>query len=90
MAPVILRMPALVELTGLSKARIYALIQSGDFSRPFKLHSGTGQSGAVAWVRAEVDDYLNQRIAERDAGYPKFKSPRTAKRARSFPIAAIS
>ena len=55
----LLRLEAVKELTGLSRSAIYA---APDFPRPVKI-----SSRAVAWVEAEVRNWVDVRIAARDA-----------------------
>ncbi len=59
--PALLRRPEVERLTGLSRARIYEKMATGDFPKPVK----TGPR-AVAWVESEIADWQNQRIADRD------------------------
>ncbi len=58
----LLRLPAVKERTGLSRSRIYELLDVGNFPRPVKL------SGRInAWPDNEVDDWIADRIADRAA-----------------------
>jgi len=63
----LLRIASVVSRTGMSKSSIYVLVSGDGFPKPVKLR-GT----ANAWVEAEVDEWINGRIAERDAGGPAF------------------
>ena len=56
------RLPQVKARTGLSRSEIYRRISIGDFPAPVKL----GQR-ASAWSKHEVDAWISQRIAERDA-----------------------
>jgi prophage regulatory protein len=56
------RLPAVKARTGLSRSEIYRRVQSGDVPAPIKL----GER-ASAWNAAEVDSWITDRIAERDA-----------------------
>ena len=56
-----LRMPAVMQRTGLSRSTIYELTAAGKFPRQIKTSERT-----AAWVASEVDAYLAERIAERD------------------------
>lgn len=47
--------------TSISRSGIYAAIASGTFPSPVKIGAKS------AWVEAEVADWIDQRIAERDA-----------------------
>ena len=57
----LIRRPEVEKCTGLSRARIYESMDAGRFPRPVKIGPR-----AVAWVESEIDDWLHQRIAERD------------------------
>lgn len=60
------RLLKLVEVrgkTGKSTSSIYDAIASGTFPRPVKLGPR-----ASAWVEVEVDEWIAERIAERDRG----------------------
>jgi prophage regulatory protein len=61
-ALVLERLPQVKARTGLSRSEIYRRIAIGDFPAPVKL----GQR-ASAWSKHEVDAWISQRIAERDA-----------------------
>jgi prophage regulatory protein len=56
------RLPKVRARTGLSRSEIYRRIASGTFPAPIKL----GER-ASAWSVAEVDRWIADRIAERDA-----------------------
>jgi prophage regulatory protein len=58
----ILRLAQVRERTGLSTSSIYAKIADGSFPKQVSLgvHS-------VGWVEAEIDAYIDARVAERDA-----------------------
>ncbi|PLY35316.1 dipicolinate synthase [Pectobacterium carotovorum] len=45
--------------TGYSKAWIYKLIAQGRFPHPVKIGSRS-----VAFIKSEIDEWINQRIAE--------------------------
>jgi len=46
-----------------SRTAWYRAMKGGDAPRPFKVTGGR----RVAWVRAEVEAYIERRVAERDA-----------------------
>jgi prophage regulatory protein len=58
----LLRFPDVSDRVGLRHSAIYDAIRKGTFPRPVLL----GRK-AVAWLEAEVDAWINARIAERDA-----------------------
>ena len=58
----VLRLPEVIAKVGLSRASIYRLQEAGEFPSSIRI----GRS-AVAWVEAEVDNWIDARIAERGA-----------------------
>jgi prophage regulatory protein len=60
MTKLILRLPAVKLRTGLSRSTIYLRIAKGMFPAPISLGARS-----VGWLESEVDDWLEQRIAER-------------------------
>jgi prophage regulatory protein len=58
----LLRLPAVLELVGLGRSRIYDLVSEGRFPAPVRL-----SDRAVAWVASEVDEWVQARVDERDA-----------------------
>ena len=52
----ILRLPAVIQLTGLQKSAIYSAAQRGVFPRPVKL-----LGRASGWRRDEVEAWINSR-----------------------------
>jgi prophage regulatory protein len=59
----LLRVGDVIELTKLSKSYVYALAAEGRFPKSIPLVPG---GTSRAWVYSEVQDYINQRIADRD------------------------
>lgn len=57
-----LRLPQVIRLTGLAKSTIYRLAACGDFPAQVKLGPRTS-----AWVADEVERWIADRIASRDA-----------------------
>lgn len=56
-----LRLPSILEITGLNRATIYEMIDRGDFPRPCKIGAR-----AIAWPESDIEDWVNERIAERE------------------------
>ncbi len=54
----ILRLPAVKARTGLARSTIYLRVAQGSFPRPVGLGGR-----AVGWLEAEVQNWLEQRIA---------------------------
>lgn len=50
---------------GVSRATIYRMVDSGEFPSPVKI-----SPGRRAWVEAEVNAWLADRLAERRKGTP--------------------
>lgn len=57
----ILRLPKVIELTGLSRASIYRYINTESFPRPINIGPRS-----VGWIKMEVEAWINERIAKRD------------------------
>ncbi len=55
-----LRLPEVQGRTGLLRSTIYVRLAEGRFPRPVALGAR-----AVGWVKAEVDGWIRERIAER-------------------------
>jgi prophage regulatory protein len=66
----VLRLPEVEVMTGLKHSIIYELISQGSFPPPVEL-----TATARGWVESEIDDWLDQRIAERDAGTAVARCP---------------
>ena len=62
MRPALLRLPAVINMTGLSRSTIYRLIGAGQFPPCIKL---TERSSA--WCTNEIDSWIEARRANRDA-----------------------
>jgi prophage regulatory protein len=61
-APVrILRKRRVAEVTGLPVPTIYRLMSLGNFPEPVSLSERT-----VGWIEAEIQEWLQARVAERD------------------------
>jgi len=57
----LLRLPQVIDRTGLSRSYIYDGIAKGSFPRPVKITPRTS-----AWVESEVQEWIDRRIADRD------------------------
>lgn len=62
MSYTLIRLPEVQRRTGYSKAWIYRLISQNRFPSTVKIGSR-----AIAFVESEVDEWISQRIEERDA-----------------------
>lgn len=61
----LIRIREVMRLSGLSKSHIYALGAEGRFPRSVPLVPG---GTSRTWVAAEIRQYIEQRIAERNSG----------------------
>lgn len=59
----LLRLPAVLDRTGLSRSKLYELVQSGQFPRPIKQPGGR----LICFADNEVDAWIKARLAEREA-----------------------
>lgn len=59
----VLRLPEVEQRTGLGRSWIYDAVARGRFPRPIAIGKR-----AAGWLEHEVDAWLDERIAERDAG----------------------
>lgn len=57
----LLRLPAVLALTGLSRSTIYRLMDAGDFPPGIKLTKHT-----TAWAAGEVSEWIELRIQARE------------------------
>jgi prophage regulatory protein len=57
MAQRILRLPDVIERSGLSRATIYALKARGEFPPSVKI-----STHAVGWLESDINDWLSTRI----------------------------
>ncbi|GAB7546151.1 helix-turn-helix transcriptional regulator [Cupriavidus sp. 8B] len=57
----LVRLSTVRQITGISRPQIYRLMQLGRFPNKIKIGRST------AWVRKEINDWVQQRIAERDS-----------------------
>ncbi len=60
----LIRLPEALSRTGLSRSGLYAAVASGSFPRPVKLGPN---ARAIAWPANEIDAWIADRIAEREA-----------------------
>lgn len=57
----LIRLPAVIDQTGLSRATIYRRVADGSFPKPVPLGNSLS-----AWVSDEVDAWVDARITARD------------------------
>lgn len=55
----ILRLPAVMERTGLSRSAIYLRVNQGRFPKSIPLGGR-----AIGWLEAEIDQWINQQIEQ--------------------------
>ncbi|HDP0319587.1 AlpA family transcriptional regulator [Salmonella enterica subsp. diarizonae] len=56
----LLRLPQILDKTGLKRAQVYAYMKTGDFPKSVKI----GPS-SVAWLESEIDDWINEKLNNR-------------------------
>lgn len=61
-APRLLRLPAVLDRVGVSRASLYRMIAAGEFPAPVHL-----SARSVAWPEADVSEWIEARIAGRGA-----------------------
>ena len=59
----LLRMKQVQHITGLSRSYIYHLVAIGKFPGSFPLVPG---GSSRAWLQAEIQEWIDERVAERD------------------------
>ena len=69
----IYRLPAVLEVTGLSKATVYRLLERGEFPPRVKL-----SPRCVGWRVADVDAWLDERAAASGVPVPPAPEARAA------------
>jgi prophage regulatory protein len=57
-----IRLPEVINRTGYRRTSIYEKIAEGTFPAPIKLGPR-----AVAWVSEDIEEWMDARVAERDA-----------------------
>lgn len=57
--PQILRLPAVMHMTGLGRSSIYAFIKNETFPQSMKLGPK-----AVGWLREDIENWIQERTAE--------------------------
>ena len=60
----VIKIKEVSERTQVSRSQVYSLIAEGKFPKPIKL--GGGRSSG--WILSEVDQWVDDRITERDSG----------------------
>ena len=55
--PVLIRLPGVCALVGLSKSQIYRLVRAGDFPEPVRIGANS-----VAWPAERVNAWVNEKI----------------------------
>lgn len=57
----LLRLPDVIELTGLSRSTILRMVDQDRFPRPLRLNER-----ANGWLQSEISDWVAARLADRD------------------------
>lgn len=61
-SPELIRLPDVCRQTGLKRTQLYELIKRGEFPASIRI-----SLRSVAWVRAQVDQWVHDRIASSQA-----------------------
>jgi prophage regulatory protein len=64
----LLRRPDVEAMTGLRRSSIYEMMQENTFPKPVQLNKRM-----VGWVESEIEDWLEEKIADRDGVKKKKK-----------------
>ena len=56
----LMRLPGVVQMTGVSRSTIYRWMENGEFPRQVSLGGNT-----VAWLESDVEDWIHRRISTR-------------------------
>ena len=59
----LIRLPETLSRAGVSRSYVYDAVKKGEFPKPVKVTERTS-----AWIESEVQEWIDQRIAERDSG----------------------
>jgi len=66
-ATILIRIPAVETITGSKRATIYKRLKDDPtFPKPVQLSNSKARGAPVAWVLAEVQEWVRQRIALRE------------------------
>ena len=57
----LLRLPRVLDITGLSRSRLYVLVGQGKFPEPIPIGEG---SRARGWIGSEVNVWVQQQITK--------------------------
>ena len=68
----LIRLPEVLSRTGYGRTTIYRKMEDGSFPRSVKLggppiYPNVFDSRAIAWIEAEVEQWIESRIEERDS-----------------------
>ena len=58
----LLRLPSVCAKTGIERDTVYRGVKEGWFPKPVKI-----SDRASGWVQSEIDEFIQNRIAERDS-----------------------
>lgn len=62
----IIRLREVMKSTGLARSTIYKYIAEEAFPKPVSLGGEHGSHRAVGWLHSEVENWIMERIEERD------------------------
>jgi prophage regulatory protein len=58
----LIKLKQVMDCTGLARSTVYKFMADGQFPKPVKLGSKM-----VAWVESEIQEWVNEKIANRDS-----------------------
>ncbi|ECG4949224.1 TPA: AlpA family transcriptional regulator [Salmonella enterica] len=56
----LLRLPQVLDKTGLKRSQVYTYMKTGDFPKSVKIGPAS-----VAWLESEIDEWINAKINNR-------------------------
>jgi prophage regulatory protein len=59
----IIKLPSVINISGLSRTTIYSRIEKGTFPKQISLGERS-----VGWIKSEILEWINSRIKARDEG----------------------
>ena len=56
-----MRLPEVLQLTGVSRSTIYRWMATGEFPKQVSLGGNTVGGNTVAWLEAEIEDWIQKK-----------------------------
>jgi prophage regulatory protein len=61
-------LPAVIDLTGLGRTKIRALIKTKQFPPAIRLTDSTAPNAPVGWLQSAVEDWIARRVSAHKLG----------------------